>query len=103
MWNLDPSYKVEHLRGDLWEVDFEPEVIAPCGNGAFGLVFGEKYEATGLAVALDCIDPAQKVVRCRGDLPVRVAEWEDECIPRRIRHALRRNALFPRVQPVRLQ
>ena len=62
---MDPTYTEESLRADLWEVDFEPEEIVACGKntGAFGLLFAEKYMATGLATALDGIDPEEKVVR----------------------------------------
>ena len=65
MWNLDPSYTEQSLRDDLWEVDFDPFLIVPCGKnkGAFVLVFPERYMAAGLATALDGIDPEEKVVR----------------------------------------
>ena len=104
MWNLDPSYTVESLRADLWEVDFEPEEIVSCGEnkGAFALVFTEKYEAAGLAMALDCIDPEEKVVRSGGTSEdftelVRAAEWEDKDVPHFMRSATRYNTLFPDV------
>ena len=102
MWNLDPSYTEESLRADLWEVDFEPEEIVSCGKnkGAFGLVFAEKYMATALATALDCIDPEEKVVRSCGNSEdftelVRVAEWEDEAIPRFVRNAMSKILFAP--------
>ena len=84
------------MRADLREVDFEPEEIVSCGKnkGAFGLVFAEKYMARGLAMALDGIDPEEKVVRSCGsseeDFPelVRVAVWEDEAIPHFVRNAM---------------
>ena len=93
MWNLDPSYTVESLRADLWEVDFEPEEIISCGKGAFGLVFTEKYEAAGLAMALNRIDPEEKVVQSCGNSeafhePVRVIASEDELAPPCVRKAM---------------
>ena len=100
MWNLDPTYTEESLRADLWEVDFEPEEIVACGKntGAFGLLFAEKYMATGLATALDGIDPEEKVVRSRGNSffeLVRVAEWEDEAIPDFVRTAMTQHWMAP--------
>ena len=102
MWNLDPSYTVESLRADLWEVDFEPEEIVACGKymGAFGLVFAEKYMATGLAVALDQIDPEERVLRSCGESEeftelVRVAEWGDESIPKYMRIVIEQCGLAP--------
>ena len=90
------------MRADLWEVDFEPEEIVSCGEnkGAFGLVFTEKYMAAGLAMALDCIDPEEKVVRgCRNSEGVlelvRVAEWGDEAIPDFVRSAMSEILLAP--------
>ena len=100
MWNLDPTYTQESLRADLWEVDFEPEEIVACGKntGAFRFLFREKYMATGLATALDGIDPEEKVVRSRGNSffeLVRVAEWEDEAIPDFVRTAMTQHWMAP--------
>ena len=64
-------------------------------------MFAERYMATGLATALDCIDPEVKVVRSGGNSEdftefVRVAEWEDEAIPPFVRKAMSESRLaFP--------
>ena len=93
--NINHSYTKESLQADLLEVDFEPEQIISCGanKGAFVLVFAEKYMATGLATALDGIDPEEKVVRSCGNSEdftefVRVAEWECESIPHFVRNSM---------------
>merc|ERR1711974_390643 len=94
VWNLRHDYDAEGLRKDLYEVDFEPDVVKRFADidGAFALVFREEYKAAAMALALDDIDPCKGILKDSGDR-IRVAQWSagaaehwsDENVPAQVK------------------
>ena len=55
-------------------IGFNPEHLRKLGEGAFGLVFGDKHSGLAFSVALDGIDLTKCALKCR-EHGVRAAPW----------------------------
>ena len=74
LWRLEGSYTVAELARDPLEYDFEPEEVVSCDvAGAFGFYFKRFSEAKSLEVALDKLQPPNKVLtKCKAEYNIKV-------------------------------